>query len=49
MLANSIMHVYSHHSSKNHLEVVLSLIKNAKLNDESYIEFEGDDFLCIIL
>ena len=28
------MHVYSHRSRKDRPEVVLSLIKNAKLNDD---------------
>ena len=29
------MHVYSHHSRRNHLEVVLWLIKNTKVNDDT--------------
>ena len=29
------MQMYSHHSRKDHHEVVLSLIKNAKLNDDN--------------
>ena len=29
------MHVYSHYSRKDHLEVVWWLIKNAKLNDDT--------------
>ena len=32
---NNIMYMYSHHSSKNHLEMVQWLIKNAKLNDDT--------------
>ena len=34
-LVHSIMCLYSHHFSYNHLEVVQWLIKNAKLNDDT--------------